>query len=36
MREIPAAYEDIDAVMAMQADVVQARHTLRQVPCIKG
>lgn len=34
--EIPAAYKDIDAVMAAQADLVQVRHTLRQVLCIKG
>ncbi len=34
--EIPAAYKDIDAVMAAQADLVEVRHTLRQVLCIKG
>lgn len=34
--EIPAAYKDIDAVMAAQADLVQVRHTIRQVLCIKG
>ena len=34
--EIPAAYKDIDAVMAAQADLVETLHTLRQVMCIKG
>jgi tRNA-splicing ligase RtcB len=34
--ETPAAYKDIDAVMAAQADLVEIRHTLRQVVCVKG
>ncbi|MCA9550560.1 MAG: RtcB family protein [Myxococcales bacterium] len=34
--ETPAAYKDIDAVMAAQADLVEIMHTLRQVVCVKG
>ncbi len=34
--EIPAAYKDIDAVMANQADLVEVVHTLKQVVCVKG
>ena len=34
--ESPAAYKDIDAVMAAQADLVSVEHTLRQVVCVKG
>jgi tRNA-splicing ligase RtcB len=34
--EIPAAYKDIDAVMANQSDLVDVVHTLKQVMCIKG
>lgn len=34
--EIPAAYKDIDAVMAAQSDLVEVKHTLKQVLCIKG
>lgn len=34
--ESPAAYKDIDAVMAAQADLVEVVHTLRQVICVKG
>jgi len=34
--ETPAAYKDIDAVMAAQADLVEIAHTLRQVVCVKG
>ncbi len=34
--EIPAAYKDIDVVMANQTDLVEVVHTLRQVMCIKG
>jgi len=34
--ELPAAYKDIDQVMANQADLVEVVHTLRQVLCIKG
>ena len=34
--ESPAAYKDIDAVMAAQLDLVDIVHTLRQVVCIKG
>ena len=34
--ESPAAYKDIDAVMAAQRSLVEVVHTLRQVVCIKG
>ncbi|WP_116810948.1 RtcB family protein [Steroidobacter cummioxidans] len=34
--EIPAAYKDIDVVMANQTDLVEIVHTLKQVMCIKG
>lgn len=34
--EIPAAYKDIDSVMANQADLVDVVHTLKQIICIKG
>jgi len=34
--EIPAAYKDIDQVMANQSDLVEVVHTLKQVVCVKG
>ncbi|WP_029136216.1 RtcB family protein [Nakamurella lactea] len=34
--EIPAAYKDIDQVMADAADLVEIRHTLRQLVSVKG
>lgn len=34
--ETPAAYKDIDAVMAAQAELVNIEHTLKQVVCVKG
>jgi len=34
--EIPAAYKDIDQVMAFQTDLVEAVHTLKQIICVKG
>jgi tRNA-splicing ligase RtcB len=34
--ETPAAYKNIDAVMAAQGDLVDIVHTLKQVLCIKG
>ncbi|MFA6904323.1 MAG: RtcB family protein [Gallionellaceae bacterium] len=34
--ETPAAYKDIDAVMAAQSDLVDIIHTLKQVVCVKG
>jgi len=34
--ESPAAYKDIDAVMAAQSDMVEILHTLKQVLCVKG
>jgi len=34
--EIPAAYKDIDQVMANQQDLVEMVHTLKQVLCVKG
>jgi tRNA-splicing ligase RtcB len=34
--EIPAAYKDIDEVMAAQSDLVDIKHTLKQVLCVKG
>lgn len=34
--ETPAAYKDIDAVMAAQSDLVEVVYTLKQVVCVKG
>jgi tRNA-splicing ligase RtcB len=34
--ETPAAYKDIDAVMAAQSDLVEIVYTLKQVVCVKG
>lgn len=34
--ETPGAYKDIDRVIAQQADLVEVRHTLKQVLCVKG
>lgn len=34
--ETPAAYKDIDAVIAAQSDLVEVVHTLKQVLCVKG
>lgn len=34
--ETPAAYKDIDSVMAAQKDLVEIVHRLRQVVCVKG
>jgi tRNA-splicing ligase RtcB len=34
--EAPAAYKDIDAVMAHQSDLVEVVHELKQVLCVKG
>ena len=34
--EIPAAYKDIDQVMADAADLVEIGHTLRQIVNVKG
>ena len=34
--EIPAAYKDIDTVMANQSDLVEVVHTLKQIICVKG
>lgn len=34
--ETPAAYKDIDQVMAAQSDLVEVVHTLKQVICVKG
>lgn len=34
--EIPAAYKDIDVVMANQSDLVEVVHSLKQVLCVKG
>lgn len=34
--ETPAAYKDIDKVMAAQSDLVEILHTLKQVVCVKG
>ena len=34
--EIPAAYKDIDQVMADAADLVEVRHKLRQIVNVKG
>ncbi len=34
--ESPAAYKDIDAVMAAQSELVDIVHTLKQIVCVKG
>jgi tRNA-splicing ligase RtcB len=34
--ETPAAYKDIERVMAAQRDLVEIVHTLKQVVCVKG
>ena len=34
--ETPAAYKDIEAVMAAQADLVDVVHTIKQVVYVKG
>jgi tRNA-splicing ligase RtcB len=34
--ERPIAYQDFDAVMAAQPDLVDVVHALRQVVCAKG
>ncbi len=34
--ETPAAYKDIEAVMAAQSDLVEILYTLKQVVCVKG
>jgi tRNA-splicing ligase RtcB len=34
--ETPAAYKDIDTVMAAQTDLVSVVHTLKQIICVKG
>lgn len=34
--ETPMAYKSIDAVMAAQSDLVEIKHTLKQVVCVKG
>jgi tRNA-splicing ligase RtcB len=34
--EIPAAYKDVDQVMADQKDLVEVEHTLRQILNYKG
>ena len=34
--ETPAAYKNIDAVMAAQKDLVEVVHTLKQIVCVKG
>ncbi|MEO7811861.1 MAG: RtcB family protein [Usitatibacter sp.] len=34
--EIPGAYKPIDEVMAIQSDLVEVVHTLKQVVCVKG
>ena len=33
---LPAAYKDVDAVMAAQTELVEVVHTLKQVLCVKG
>ena len=34
--EAPGAYKDIDQVMANQSDLVDIKHTLKQIICVKG
>lgn len=36
VNEIPAAYKDIDEVMANQRELTEILHTLKQVVCVKG
>jgi tRNA-splicing ligase RtcB len=34
--ETPGAYKSIDAVMAAQSDLIEIRHELKQLICVKG
>ena len=34
--ETPLAYKDIDSVMNAESDLVEVRHTLKQIICVKG
>lgn len=34
--EIPDAYKSIEEVMAAQSDLVEIKHTLKQILCVKG
>jgi tRNA-splicing ligase RtcB len=34
--ETPGAYKSIDDVMKAQEDLVEIKHTLKQVLCVKG
>jgi tRNA-splicing ligase RtcB len=34
--ELPAAYKDVDAVVAAQSDRVDIVHSLKQALCVKG
>lgn len=34
--ESPAAYKDVDAVIAAQSDLIEVVHTLKAVLCVKG
>lgn len=34
--EIPAAYKDIDKVIAFQTDLIEPVHILKQIICVKG
>ncbi len=34
--EAPGAYKDIDQVMQNQSDLVDVKHTLKQIVCVKG
>ncbi len=34
--ETPDAYKSIDDVMAAQSSLVEIKHTLKQVLCVKG
>ncbi len=34
--ETPGAYKDIDAVIAAQSDLIEIKHVLKQVLCVKG
>ena len=34
--EIPMAYKDVDVVMKDATDLVEIRHTLRQIVNVKG
>ena len=34
--ETPAAYKPIEAVIAAQSELIDVKHTLKQLVCVKG